>query len=290
MGKLTIAVANRFSVPAHVRLRIPFLRGLPIRSKIVCGMLMILVIASGQISGAQGPPSQETPAPTPAGEIIIETNPPGLNVLIDGDPQGASTVKTILAEGRHTYSIQCSNRDILTRNFSIAEGKISIYKVDCPVPLQPTAHPAIYRNEGRSNFAVDSTPARVRVWIDGRPRGASPLRALLNNGSHKLLVQCPGVNVSRNFVIEFGVYRSYVLTCIDSNPGAHMGDVTLETEPSRLNVLIDGKPHGPSPIQATLNQGRHYFTIECPDTGHFTKTFNIPPGQARNYIITCKVD
>lgn len=290
MSKLTMAVANEFSFPNRVWQRIPFLRRLPIRTKIVCGLMMILAIGSGQISRAQDPPAPGTPAPTPAGDIIIETAPSGLNVSIDGDPQGASPVKTILAEGRHNYSIQCSNKDILTKNFNIAEGEITIYKVSCPTPLQPTTEGAANWNGGRNNFAVDSTPARLRVLIDGRPRGASPLRAMLNNGPHKLLVQCPGVNISRNLVIEAGVYRSYVLTCFDQNPGAHLGDVTIETQPSRLNVLIDGKPHGPSPIQATLSQGRHYFTIECPDTGHFTKTFSIPPGQTRNYTITCTLD
>jgi len=252
--------------------------------------MMILVIASSQISTAQDAPAQGTPAPTPAGDIVIETNPSGLNISIDGDPQGASPVRTILAEGRHKYSIQCSNKDILTRDFSIAEGEITIYKVSCPTPLQPPTKGAANWSGGRNNFSLDSTPGRLRVLIDGRFRGASPVRAMLNNGPHRLLVQCPGVNISRNFVIEAGIYRSYVLTCFDSNPGAHLGDITIETQPSRLNVLIDGKAHGTSPIQATLSQGRHNFTIECPDTGHFTKTFSIPPGQTRNYIITCTVD
>jgi len=290
MGKLTIAVAKELPVSPRARQRIPFLRRLPIRSEFVCGLLMILVMGSGRISTAQDQPAHETPAPTPAGDIVIETNPSELNVTIDGDPQGASPVRTILAEGRHNYSIQCSNKDILTRNFNIAEGEITIYKISCASPLQSTTEGAANWSGGLNNFAVDSTPGRLSVWIDGRPRGASPLRAMLSHGPHKLLVQCPGVNISRNFVIEEGIYRSYVLTCFDSNPGAHLGDITIETQPSRLNVLIDGKPHGPSPIQATLSQGRHYFTIECPDTGHFTKTFSIPPGQTRNYSITCTLD
>jgi len=251
---------------------------------------MILLMRSGQISAAQDPPTQNTPPPTPAGEIIIETDPSGLNVSIDDEPQGASPVKTILAEGLHTYSIQCTNKDISTRSFSIGEGKISTYKIYCPAPLQPAARVAVNWDEGRSNFAVDSTPARARVLIDGRPRGSSPLRAMLSYGPHKLLVQCPGVNVSRDFVIETGIYRSYVLTCFDENPSAHLGDVTIETEPSRLNVLIDGKPHGASPIRATLSEGRHSITVECPDAGHYTKSFNIPAGQIKTYTITCTQD
>jgi len=252
--------------------------------------MMILVMGSRQSSMALDPPAQNTPPPTPAGEIIIETDPSGLNVSIDDEPQGASPVKTILAEGRHTYSIQCTDKDISTRNFSIGEGKISTYKIYCAAPLQPAPKGAVNWGEIRSNFAVDSTPARARVFIDGRPRGASPLRAMLNNGPHKLLVQCPGLNISRDFVIEAGIYRSYVLTCFDENPGAHLGDVTIETEPSRLNVLVDGRPHGASPIHATLSQGRHSFTIECPDTGRFTKSFDTPPGQTRTYTITCTTD
>jgi len=252
--------------------------------------MMILVMGSRQSSMALDPPAQNTPPPTPAGEIIIETDPSGLNVSIDDEPQGASPVKTILAEGRHTYSIQCPDKNISTRNFSIAEGRISTYKVYCPSPLQPAPRVAVNWDEGRSNFALDSTPTRVKVLIDGRPRGSSPLRAMLNYGPHKLLVQCPGVNVSRDFIIEAGIYRSYVLTCFDENPEVHLGDVMIATEPSRLKVLIDGKPHGASPLQATLSQGQHNFTIECPDAGHYTKSFNIPAGQFRTYTITCTQD
>ena len=287
---LTIAAANKVFNSARVRLRITFLRRLPIRSKIVCGLMMILLMGSGRISTAQDPPGQNTPAPTPAGGIIIETDPSGLNVSIDDEPQGASPVKTILAEGRHTYSIQCPDKNISTRNFSIAEGRISTYKVYCRSPLQSAPRVAVNWNEGRSNFALDSTPTRVKVLIDGRPRGPSPVRAMLNTGPHKLLVQCPGVNVSRDFIIEAGIYRSYVLTCFDENPEAHLGDVIIATEPSRLKVLIDGKPHGASPLQATLSQGQHNFTIECPDAGHYTKSFNVPPGQSRTYTITCTQD
>ena len=80
------------------------------RFKIVCALLTFLAMGTFKIAAAQDPPAQATPAPTPAGEIIIETTPSGLNVLIDGEPQGASPVKTILAEGQHTYSVECSKK------------------------------------------------------------------------------------------------------------------------------------------------------------------------------------
>ena len=290
MSKLKLAIANGQTDSTHARLRITLLRRPPLDAGIVCGLLMILAIGSVQISAAQDQPARNIPAPTPAGEMIIETIPSGLNVLIDGEPQGASPVKTILAEGQHTYSIQCSNKNISTRNFSIAAGKISTYKISCPTPLQPTPKGAVNLDQGQNNFAVDSTPTRLRVLIDGKVRGGSPVRTMLYRGAHKLLVECPGMNISQNFVIVTGVTRSYVLTCFDRPPGGHLGDIIIETEPSPLTVLIDGKPQGASPLHVTLNQSQHNFTIECPDTGHFTKTFSIPPGQSRTYTITCTLN
>lgn len=71
------------------------------------------------------------PLSVPAGEINISTVPPGIEVLIDGQPVGRSPVQKTVGVGQHTYTLQVPGRDPYTKTFEIkVDGSILNKNVD----------------------------------------------------------------------------------------------------------------------------------------------------------------
>ena len=55
-----------------------------------------------------------------------------------------------------------------------------------------------------------------------------------------------------------------------SAPGA---EVDIVTVPAGVEVLIDGKSYGPSPVRATLAPGNHTYTVKPPGMPPYEKAF-----------------
>jgi PEGA domain len=211
-------------------------------------------------------------------------------VSIDGQSAGASPVRKLVSEGAHTYSVHCARGGIWTRDFSVAAGKIRTYSVSCPTPLRPIAEGTVETREPRGNFALDTSPPGLRVVIDGKYRGTSPLRMGLSPGRHKLAIRCPGVKVPADLDIQKGIIRDYVLTCNGQSRTAALGDILIETQPAGLKLTIDGAPRGPSPAEVTLSSGRHTYIVECPNDDRYTKSLAVPPNGKKDYNIVCTTE
>jgi hypothetical protein len=78
------------------------------------------------------PPPAPVVKPTTEGDatIVIDTKPPGLEILIDGKPQGNSPAKAVIPPGAHTYTIKCPSGEI-TKEFTIGSGKLRSSTVTC---------------------------------------------------------------------------------------------------------------------------------------------------------------
>ncbi len=83
-----------------------------------------IVIQEGRSSTFR---AQLTPA---GGEINIITNPPGLDVAIDGGPFQSSPLQATVGVGPHTYRIKLPNSQIYEGSFEMRTGAIITRKVD----------------------------------------------------------------------------------------------------------------------------------------------------------------
>jgi len=254
-----------------------------IRSTLLCCLLSATALLPASNFGAASPQDPQAGS----GEIIIETVPSGTLVSIDGKPEGSSPVKKLLSEGDHTYSVQCARGGIWTSQFSVAAGNIRTYSVSCPTPLRPIPEGTAETHDPQGNFVLDTSPPGIRVVIDRKYRGTSPLRMGLAPGHHKLAVKCPGVTIPTDLEIEKGIIRNYVLTCDDRPQAAALGDILIATQPPGLKLTIDGASRGPSPAEVTLASGRHTYVVECPNDDRYTKSLTVPPNGKKSYNIVC---
>jgi hypothetical protein len=132
---------------------------------------------------------------------------------------------------------------------------------------------------------VSANVTGARISIDGRSEASwvTPHTiADLAAGTHNVVISMDGYeDFQQSVTIEGGKSSSVV-----GNLSSPRGEVDIETTPSGVEVLIDGKSYGPSPIRVTLSAGKHTYTVNRPGGEPFQSSFTLPSGA----IITKKLN
>jgi hypothetical protein len=101
-------------------------------------------------------------------------------------------------------------------------------------------------------------------------------------GTHWVVVSHEGYDDFRQRVtVERGQ-----TTNLDAVLATPSGEVNIMTTPPGIEVAIDGRVYGPSPVRATLAIGEHSFTLNRPGMESYKSSFTVRSGA----ILTKKVD
>jgi PEGA domain len=109
-----------------------------------------------------------------------------------------------------------------------------------------------------SQLTVETTPPGLEVAVGGEPKGRTPLTLDLAPGTYRVQV---GRGAQRR-EIEATLVAGRSLVERLEVPAAATGSLRVETEPSRLAVVVDGKAGGTSPLLVSdLAPGKHEVVI-----------------------------
>lgn len=127
--------------------------------------------------------TEVTASPKLVGGLDIITEPPGLEVLIDGRSYGPSPIHTALSEGDHTYRVKPAGLRAFEKKFTITAGTIRILHVSfVPLPVPPTG-----------TLVVETNPPGAAVELDGGSfEGWTPATFELAAGPHQLRLSLDG--------------------------------------------------------------------------------------------------
>jgi serine/threonine-protein kinase len=136
------------------------------------------------------------------------------------------------------------------------------------------------------DLLVTSNIVGAQITVDGKTDPGWVTPATIPNlavGPHAVSVAKEGYNVTQSGVsIEAGKTASY-----NAELTLPVGEVNIVTNPPGIEILIDGQPVGPSPVQKTVGVGRHTFTLRLPGMDPYTSSFDI---KYNGYMVTKKVD
>jgi serine/threonine protein kinase len=120
----------------------------------------------------------------PSGEINIVTNPPGIEVFIDGQAVGLSPARKTVGVGQHTYALRQAGKEIYSSAFEIKyDGYMLTRKVD--LGGGPEVPSGIVE--------VRTIPPGATVYADGKAvGGTTPARVRLSAGRHALTLSLSG--------------------------------------------------------------------------------------------------
>jgi hypothetical protein len=125
----------------------------------------------------------------------------------------------------------------------------------------------------------------ARISVDGRSDASwlTPYTiADLPAGAHNIMISKDGYDSFQQSVTIEGGQTSNVVGSL-SSPRAEFGVIT---KPPGVEVLIDGKSYGLSPISVTLPPGNHTYMVKQPGAAPYENTVTLKSGDIKTTTLT----
>ena len=210
------------------------------------------------------------------GTMTVNTDPPGVEVEIDGTVRGRSPLSLSLPAGAHTVVIRGDGGSRTIPVTLAAGAEISQY---LDVPKAGSAF---------GQLKVRTEPAGARVSIDGTPVGKTPMTIIeLQPGEHIVRLQSDLGAVTQKVMIERGVAASLVVP-MNAPPGAVASGWVAVTAPLVVDLLEHGRLLGNSGIDRIMvPAGRHEIELVNEHLGYReTRTVQVSPGRTAAISVT----
>lgn len=240
------------------------------RPRMIAAAVVVVALMSGGVFAARRF-FAAPPAAVPAmGTVVVNTDPAGAAVVIDGEAHGATPVTATLKTGPHT--IELSTKDGVRRTMTVnvtANQQLSQF-IEMP---KATA--------GTGDLQVRTDPPGARVVVDGQARGTSPVTVKdLAPGSHVVVLQNDLGSVNEDVTIQPGATASLVVP-LKAPQGAPVSGWISITAPAELQIFENDRLLGTSRTDRIMvAAGRHDFEVSNEALGYrMTQSIQVTPGQ-----------
>lgn len=218
-------------------------------SRLVAAAVVLIALASGGAFVARRY-FQPAAVRTTTGTLVVNTDVPGAQVLIDEQPRGATPLTLTLNQGPHSLELRGSGAPRTLQVTIVAGAEVSQY-IELPKA----------KSEG-GQLHVRTTPSGARVTIDGVQRGASPLTVEdLQAGPHTVVLETDLVSVTEEVTIAAGATASLVVP-LTAPAGAPVSGWIALAAPVEMQVYEDGRLLGSSQSDRIMvSAGKHDIEI-----------------------------
>jgi hypothetical protein len=137
--------------------------------------------------------------------------------------------------------------------------------------------------EAPGTLVVTTNPPGFQVFIDGKPRGVTPLTVELAPGSHELKIATEGEPRIIPFTVAAGNTVAHAVEVPRAAP--RTGQLMVRSEPAGARVTIDDTVRGTTPLTIEgLAPGTHSVTVRN-DLSSVTQDVNIEAGIRASLVI-----
>jgi len=202
---------------------------------------------------------------TPLYLLEIDTDPPGADVKIDGQPKGKTPVQV------EWFRSSCRLQLEMGEGWTAFDDSLNLKKGINPIQrtLQKKEYTVLFRTQ----------PSNAGISIDDQQIGSSPLQTSLPYGTHEIRIEKEGYrtltdSLSVNSVLE----KTYELNRIEKV------NIRIIVQPF-ATVLLDGMAIGDVPPIKSLEieEGKHSIVfINDRLNKRITKEFEITPGEDKD--------
>jgi hypothetical protein len=227
-------------------------------------VLAIGVTAKVQWSGGDPPAAAITVAP---GVLVVETEPPGSELFINGEVHGVTPATLDVPPGRYDLTLTHGGATHAWA-VDVASGARKVERLNWAA-LKPVG-----------NIEIVSNTAGARVLLNGKPAGETPLTLTnLEPGRYTLVVQAPTGAIRRTVTVVAGQTAQ-----VDA---AIYSGWVLVSAPIELQVLENGRAiavAGEGPI--LLPAGRHTLELVNDALGYrASRDVDIKPGEEERLVV-----
>ena len=211
------------------------------------GQVDVAGIATAGRTAAARAISSLAPADGASGSAVIQSDPPGATVLLDGAALGQTPLQIpAMAPGMYALLL-----DMPGHEEQLAELTIRAKK-EAKVEVKMTAMAQV-------RIAVLEGAPAATVYVDGRPRGIAPVEVdSLSAGEHEVIVMAPGHRETRLSVpLAPGQVADLIVGLVPADaPTGTLPPTGLlvESLPTGAAVRVEGKVHGFTPLKLDILQ------------------------------------
>jgi serine/threonine protein kinase len=226
------------------------------------------VYASRYMSGAGA-------AAAKTGTIVLQSNPPGVPVFVDGVDHGQTPARFSVPVGPHTIELRRGVPRVI--NVVVTAGaEISQYLEFANTPETGSLH-------------VETQPAGAKVIVDGTDRGVAPVTLTdLLPGDHEVVLQTPIASARHVVSVQAGGTASLVtpVAAAAIAAGPVSGWLTVKA-PFSLEIREEGRLIGTTDAdRLMLAAGRHDIELVNETLGYrVTRVVQVLPGKVASLAV-----
>jgi hypothetical protein len=210
------------------------------------------------------------PAAPEMGTLVVQSNPPGVQVFVDGVDKGLTPARVSVTPGAHILELRGRG-------------------VPRVIPFNATAGAQVSHNFEFANtpevghLRVESQPAGAKVTVDGVARGVAPLTvADLLPGDHEVILETPEASARHVVSVQAGGTASLLAPVGAAVPaGAPVSGWLTIRAPFSLEVREGGRVIGTTDADRIMvAAGRHELQLVNESLGYSaTRIVNVPAGK-----------
>ena len=203
------------------------------------------------------------------GTLLVQTNPSGATVEVDGQPRGVTPLTLDLSPGRHTLKL-ANEGNVRSMPITIVAGGQVSQLIELP-----------RASSLLGELQVRTEPAGAQVTVDGHVYGRAPLTVEgLAPGTHTVLLENELGSMTQEVKIEAGTTASLVVPMGTPKNALLSGWITVAA-PAQLQIFEDGRLLGTSQSERIMVAvGRHDLTMVNEALGYNdTQVVNVTPGR-----------
>jgi serine/threonine-protein kinase len=284
------------------------------------GVVLLGILGGG---GYQLYKKSRVATPPQVGQLLVTANVSGATISVDGQ-SGPNWVTpyTIsdLSVGSHQVVVSKEGYDDYPQSVTIEGGKPFTVNASLPARAEPPPQtpgeeraavkvnsakkeveapsaipvpggggrgPGAASKTGQLLVTADLSGAKISVDGSSEPNWITPYSSTIGlaAGTHQVVVSKEGYDdYQQSVTIEGGKTRS-----LNAHLSVGSGEVEVVTKPPGLEVFIDGKSRGLSPVRAAVDAGSHSLSVTRSGWKPYEGTVTVTSGQVKLVTVTMSV-
>ena len=203
------------------------------------------------------------------GALVVQSNPAGVLVFVDGIERGKTPARVTLAPGAHILELR-------------GRGVPRVIPLNVSAGAEVTQYLEFAEAPVTGQMAIQSDPAGARVLVDGVVRGVAPLTITdLAPGDHQVELQSEGASARHTVNVQAGGTASLVVPLGTAAPGGPVSGWLAVKAPFALEIREDGRLLGTTETdRIMMASGRHELELVSPGLGyHSTRVVQVAAGK-----------
>jgi formylglycine-generating enzyme required for sulfatase activity len=196
--------------------------------------------------------------------------PAAARVTVDDKAAGNAPGEFELTAGRHSVAIT-------TERYQPFKGDVDVQGLGKTQTFKPQLVP------GWGVVSVTSEPAGAQLFVNGEPRGSTPLKAEIMAGAHPVELRLAGF---KPWTTDIQVKANEPLTLGPVKLGLPDGRLALRSDPPGASVSVAGVYRGQTPIELELRPDiDHSIVLTRPGYEAATRQVSLSAGEQRTIAV-----